>query len=87
MKTGQVSVTDHHKLIETDEPWTLCPCDNFVLATAWLFSHRDGHVLLFAFYFESSLFQQVNGPQITPLGLLNPSLTLLDRLTVTRAPL
>lgn len=46
VKTGWVSTVGHHKLLDRDDSWTPCPCDNLALAAAWLFSHRDGHVLL-----------------------------------------
>lgn len=46
VKTGWESAVGHHKLLDRDDSWTLCPCANFALATAWLFSHQDGHVIL-----------------------------------------
>lgn len=83
MKTGWVSAAGHHKLLDREVSWTLCPCDNLALAAAWLFSHQDGHVILCEFCFESTLSQQVNVPQSCLLSFL----TLPDRLTGTRAAL
>lgn len=46
-KTGHVAAADHHKLVDTDESWTQCPCDNLAHTVTPLFSHQDGDVLPF----------------------------------------